>query len=203
MEQCCEIRTDLPAHQRRVLHIVLWLNSVMFVAEFGFGIAAHSTALLADSVDMFGDAVVYGFSLYAIARGTVWQARVAVLKGSIMAAFGVGVLAEAVHKILAGVVPSSEVMSGVGVVALAANAFCLMLLSRHRGDDINMRSAWLCSRNDVIANASVLLAAGGVALSGSGWPDILIGLAIAALFGNSASGVIRDARRHLRPAPVN
>jgi cation diffusion facilitator family transporter len=203
MEQCCEIRTDLPAHQRRVLHIVLWLNSVMFVAEFGFGIAAHSTALLADSVDMFGDAVVYGFSLYAIARGTVWQARVAVLKGSIMAAFGVGVLAEAVHKILAGVVPSSEVMSGVGVVALAANAFCLMLLSRHRGDDINMRSAWLCSRNDVIANASVLLAAGGVALSGSGWPDILIGLAIAALFGNSAIGVMRDARRHLRPAPVN
>ena len=202
MEQCCEIKTDLPAHQRRVLHIVLWLNSLMFVAEFGFGVAAHSTALLADSVDMFGDAIVYGFSLYALARGTVWQARVALLKGLIMAAFGVGVVVEVIHKIVAGVVPSSEVMSIVGLVALAANAFCLILLSRHRGDDINMRSAWLCSRNDVIANASVLVAAGGVALSGSGWPDILVGLAIAVLFGNSAIGVIRDARRHLRPAAV-
>jgi Co/Zn/Cd efflux system component len=203
MEDCCEIRTNVPAHQRRVLHIVLWLNSLMFVAEFGFGIAAHSTALLADSVDMVGDAIVYGFSLYAIARGTVWHARVALLKGLIMAAFGIGVLVEVMHKIVAGIVPSSEVMSVVGFVALAANAFCLLLLSRHRDDDINMRSAWLCSRNDVIANASVLLAAGGVALSCSGWPDILIGLAIAALFGNSAIGVIRDARRQLRPAVVS
>jgi len=107
---------------------------------------------------------------------------------------------------VAGVVPSSEVMSVVGLVALAANAWCLILLSRHRGDDINMRSAWLCSRNDVIANASVLVAAGGVALSGSGWPDILVGLAIAVLFGNSAIGVIGDARQlraqHPQPGHV-
>lgn len=200
MHQCCEIRTDLPVDQRRTLHIVVWLNSLMFVVEFAAGITAHSTAVLADSVDMLGDAIVYGFSLYAIGRGTAWQSRVALLKGFIMAAFGVGVLVEVVHKIVAGVVPSAEVMSAVGVVALAANSFCLILLSRHRGDDINMRSAWLCSRNDVIANISVLLAAGGVALSGSGWPDILIGLAIAALFVNSAIGVIRDARARSRQA---
>jgi cation diffusion facilitator family transporter len=202
MDQCCEIRSDIPAHQRRVLQIVLWVNASMFAAEFGAGLLAHSTALLADSVDMLGDAIVYGFSLYAIARGEMWQARAALLKGLIMAAFGVGVLAEVVHKLATGVVPTADVMSIVAVVALGANTACLALLSRHRADDINMRSAWLCSRNDVIANASVLLAAGAVAVTGSGWPDIVVGLAIAAMFGNSALGVLRAARRQLRTVPA-
>ena len=202
MDQCCEIRTNIPARQRRVLQVVLWLNGLMFIAEFGAGLAARSTALLADSVDMFGDAIVYGFSLYAVARGTLWQARVAMLKGFIMAAFGVGVLIEVAHKLATGVVPTPGVMSAVGFIALGANTACLILLSRHRADDINMRSAWLCSRNDVIANAGVLLAAGGVALTGSGWPDILVGLAIAMMFGSSALHVIRDARQHLRAIPV-
>jgi cation diffusion facilitator family transporter len=202
MDQCCEIRTDLPAHQRRVLRTVLWLNSLMFIAEFGAGLAAHSTALLADSVDMCGDAIVYGFSLYAVARGTMWQARVALLKGLIMAAFGLGVLIEVSHKLISGVVPTPGLMSIVGLIALGANTVCLILLSRHRADDINMRSAWLCSRNDVIANASVLAAAGGVALTRSGWPDIVVGLAIAMMFASSAIRVIRDARQHLRPAPA-
>src|SRR5436309_2126963 len=103
MDRCCEIRTDVPAHQRRILRTVLWLNGLMFVAELGAGLAAHSTALLADSVDMFGDAIVYGFSLYAVARGTIWQARVALLKGLIMAVFGLGVLIEASHTLISGV----------------------------------------------------------------------------------------------------
>ena len=202
MDHCCEIRTDLPAHQRRVVHIVLWLNSLMFLAEFGAGLAAHSTALIADSVDMFGDAVVYGFTLYEIARGTVWQARVALLKGLVMAAVADGVLMEVAHKLVAGVVPTAAVMSVLGLLALAANAVCLILLSRHRGDDINMQSAWLCSRNDVVANGCVLVAAGGVALTRSGWPDIVVGLAIAGMFASSAMGVIRDAHRHSRPTPA-
>ena len=202
MDQCCEIRTTVPAHQRRVLHVVLWLNVLMFIGEFGAGLAARSTALLADSVDMLGDAILYGFSLYAVARGTLWQARVALLKGLIMAAFGIGVLIEVSHKLVARVVPTPDVMSIVGLIALGANAVCLLLLSRHRADDINMRSAWLCSRNDVIANVSVLVAAAGVALTGSGWPDILVGLAIALMFGTSAIRVIRDARHQLRPAPA-
>jgi Co/Zn/Cd efflux system component len=203
MDDCCGITSDVPRHQRRVLQIVLWLNSVMFVAEFCAGLAAHSTALLADSVDMLGDAIVYGFSFYAVARGTIWQARVALLKGLIMAAFGLGVLIEVTYKLVAGVVPSADVMSVVGVLALTANALCLVFLSHHRHDDLNLRSAWLCSRNDVIANASVLAAAGGVALIGSVWPDILVGLAIAAMFGTSAIGIIRDARRQLRPVAAH
>jgi Co/Zn/Cd efflux system component len=199
MKDCCEIRIDIPERQRRVLQIVLWINAAMFLVEFGAGVYGHSTALLADSVDMLGDAVVYAFSLYVVARGALWQGRAALLKGSLMAAFGIGVLGEVALKIVRGVVPSAELMGGIGLVALVANGVCLGLLWRRSGDDINMRSAWLCSRNDVVANVGVLLAAGGVGLTGSAWPDIAVGLLIAAMFGSSAVDVIREARRELRP----
>jgi Co/Zn/Cd efflux system component len=198
VKDCCEIRADIPERQRRVLQVVLWINTGMFLAEFCAGFLAHSTALLADSVDMLGDAIVYGFSLYAVARGGVWQARSALLKGLVMAAFGVGVLVEVVLKIIRGVVPTVDVMGAVGGIALATNVFCLYLLWRRRGDDINMASAWVCSRNDVVAGVAVLVAAGAVALTGSAWPDIVVGLLIAALFGSSAVKVIRGARRELQ-----
>jgi Co/Zn/Cd efflux system component len=181
--------------QRSVLQVVLGINAAMFVVELGGGVLAHSTALLADSVDMLGDAVVYGFSLYTVGRGPAWHARAALLKGWIMAAFGVGVLGEVLLKLVRGVVPGADLIGGIGAVALAANVLCLALLWRLRGDDINMRSAWLCSRNDVTANLAVLLAAAGVALTGSAWPDMVVGLGIAAMFGASAVGVIRAARR--------
>lgn len=200
VRDCCEIRAGVSERQRRVLWVVLWINAGMFLAEFGAGLLAHSTALLADSVDMLGDAIVYGFSLYAVARGALWQARSALLKGLIMAVFGVGVLVEIALKIVRGVVPTADVMGGVGAIALIANVFCLCLLWRRRGDDINMASAWVCSRNDVAANLAVLVAAAAVALSGSAWPDIVVGLLIVALFGSSAVNVIRGARRELRSA---
>ena len=197
MNSCCEARA-VPERQRRVLQIVLCVNTAMFVAEFLAGLAAHSTALLADSVDMLGDAIVYGFSLYVVARGAVWQARAALLKGAIMAAFGAGVLVEVGLKLVHELAPSAQLMGGVGVVAFAANVFCLLLLWRHRLDDINMRSAWRCSRNDVTANVAVVFAAGGVWLTRTPWPDIAIGLLIAAMFGTSAVAVIREARREVR-----
>src|SRR5215813_5017559 len=173
MDECCEVR-EVPREQRRLLHVVLWINAAMFLIESVAGVLAHSTALFADSIDMLGDAIVYGFSLYVIGRGVVWQARAALLKGLIMAAFGVGLLVQVAFKIAHGLTPTVEVMSAVGLVAFAANMGCLILLWRRRGDDINMRSAWICSRNDVIGNAAVLLAAGAVALTGSPWPDIAI-----------------------------
>jgi Co/Zn/Cd efflux system component len=198
VKDCCAIADEVPARQRRVLQVVLAINAAMFVVELVAGLLAHSTALLADSVDMLGDAIVYGFSLYVIGRGSVWQARGALLKGGIMAAFGVGVLAEVAHKLAHGVVPAAPVMSGVGVLALTANAAALAFLWRHRGDDVNLRSAWLCSRNDVVANAGVLVAAAGVALTGSAWPDIVVGGLIALLFTASAVDVLRAANRQLR-----
>jgi cation diffusion facilitator family transporter len=200
MDDCCEIR-PVHAQQRRVLHVVLWINLGMFLAELVAGIIAHSTALLADSVDMLGDAIVYGFSLYVIARAPAWQTRAALLKGVIMAGFGIGIVVEVAAKLARGLTPEAAIMGAVALAALVANASVLVLLWRHRADDINMRSAWLCSRNDVIANGGVLLAALGVGLSGSAWPDILVGLGIAVLFATSAVGVIREALAAPEPSP--
>jgi Co/Zn/Cd efflux system component len=194
MDDCCEVR-EIPREQRRTLQIVLLINVVMFVTESVAGVLAHSTALFADSLDMLGDAIVYGFSLYVIGRGIAWQARAALLKGLIMAAFGIGLLVQVAFKIASGVTPTVEVMGVVGTLAFAANLGCLALLWRRRGDDINMRSAWICSRNDVIGNAAVLIAAGAVAVTGSPWPDIVIGLLVASVFGRSAVQVVRDASR--------
>ena len=194
MRDCCEIR-EVAERQRRVLTGVLAINAVMFLVELVGGLLAHSTALLADSADMLGDSIVYGVSLYVVGRGPAWQARAALLKGGIMLAFGAAVLGEVATKLGRGVVPGAEVMSGIGVLALAANASVLWLLRRHRTDDLNMRAVWLCSRNDVAANAGVLVAALGVGLTGSPWPDVVVGLGIALLFVVSAIDVIRAALR--------
>lgn len=202
MSNCCEDKTcevsALRKSQGSVLKAVLAINAVMFLVEAGAGFMAHSTALLADSLDMLGDSIVYGFSLYILLRSERWQAVSALLKGTVMALFGFFVLGEAVYKILYPVFPVAETMGGIGVVALLANSLCLALLWRHRSDDINMRSVWLCSRNDIIANLSVLVAAVGVWFTGSGWPDIMIGLFIAAIFLRSAVHVIINAVRELK-----
>jgi Co/Zn/Cd efflux system component len=199
VEPCCEVR-PVQARQRRVLQVVLGINAVMFLFELTAGLIAHSTALLADSMDMLGDALVYGFSLYVIGRAPVWHARAALLKGVLMAGFGAGVLMEVATKLARGVTPAAGIMSAVALIALLANGAVLLCLWQHRADDINMRSVWLCSRNDVAANVGVLVAALGVAATGSPWPDILVGLAIAALFGASALVVIREALTRARPA---
>jgi cation diffusion facilitator family transporter len=198
MKDCCAVMFGVAGEQRRVLQVVLWINLAMFLVECSAGLLGDSTALLADSVDMLGDAMVYGFSLYVVSRGRVWQARAALLKGAVMAAFGLGVLVEAALKVVQGSLPAAGLMGGVGLLALAANLGCLLLLRRHRADDINMRSAWLCSRNDVMANSGVLIAAAGVFVTGSAWPDIAMGLLIAAMFVRSALAVLGEARRSLR-----
>ena len=192
MEACCKVVT-ISDRQRRVFQTVLWINICMFILEAMAGILANSTALLADSADMLGDAIVYGFSLYVVGRGSGWQARAAWLKGVIMAAFGVGMLIQVAFKALYGLVPIPEVMGIVGIIALTANFICLTLLWHRRSDDINMRSAWVCSRNDVMGNLGVLLAALTVYLTSSPWPDIVIGLLIASLFVRSAIAIIREA----------
>lgn len=202
MDHCCHTNTDTLAvlrdRQKGVLQVVLVINAIMFMIEFTAGIFAHSTALLADSLDMLGDALVYGLSLYTLHRSARWRAGAALTKGVIMGVFGVGVVIEAVMKMVTGVVPQGGMMGGFGLLALAANVSCLVLLMRHRTDDLNMHSTWVCSRNDVIANSGVLLAAAGVALTGTPWPDILIGLLIAGLFFFSAWDVIRASLSELR-----
>jgi cation diffusion facilitator family transporter len=179
------------------LATVLAVNVSMFCVEFGAGLLSGSTALLADSLDMLGDSLVYGFSLFVLQRSLAWRARAALAKGLIMAAFGVGVLVEAFFRLSAGVPPLVPAMAAVGTLALAANASCFCLLWRHRADDINLRSTWLCSRNDLIANGAVLVAAVLVAWSGSLWPDLIVGVGIAAVFIRTASSVLRESLTEL------
>ena len=198
-DKSCEIDA-LRGRQSTTLKAVLGINAVMFVVELTAGIMAASVALIADSLDMLGDALVYGFSLYVVARGARMKALAALFKGAIMAGFGLFVLGQVIYRILVPELPVYETIGIVGALALAANALCLGLLWRHRADDINMRSVWLCSRNDIVANVSVLFAAAGVWMTGSGWPDIVIGLAIALLFLRSAFSVLREASYEYRLA---
>ena len=196
-DKACELDA-LRGRQSSTLKWVLVINAVMFVVELTAGLMSGSLSLLADSLDMLGDALVYGFSLYVVARGARMKARAALFKGIIMALFALFVLGQAIYRILFPHVPVFEVIGAIGLLALAANGICFFLLWRHRSDDINMSSVWLCSRNDLIANVSVLFAAAGVWLTHSGWPDILVGLALAALFARSALFVLRGAITELR-----
>ena len=197
MTDCCESKASelaaLRLRQRQVLVTVLAVNVTMFGVEFGAGLLAGSTALLADSLDMLGDALVYGFSLFVLHRSPTWRARAALAKGLVMAAFGLGVLVEAILRLRGGVPPLVPAMAAIGTLALLANAFCFSLLWRHRGDDINLRSTWLCSRNDLIANGAVLVAAALVAWSGSLLPDVVVGAAIAMLFLRTSIAVLRES----------
>jgi cation diffusion facilitator family transporter len=206
MPNCCEDKgceiAALRANHARVLWIVLAINTGMFLVEGTAGLLAHSTSLLADALDMLGDALVYGFSLFVLARSARWQAGAALVKGVFMLLFGLAVLGEAAHKALHPAMPVVEAMGIVGSLALVANLVCFSLLYRHRGDNLNMSSTWLCSRNDLIANGAVLAAAAGSFLLVSRWPDILVGGLIASLFLGSAFGVLRQSVRALRAPPA-
>jgi cation diffusion facilitator family transporter len=202
MDDCCAAKTNelasLRAEHRTILVLVLFINAALFIVEASAGLLANSTALLADSLDMLGDSLVYGFSLYVLWRSSEWKAKAALLKGAIMAIFGAGVLAEVIYKTVSGAVPGAETMGIIGALVLLGNGICFLLLYRHRSDDLNMRSTWLCSRNDIIANLAVLVAAIGVKMFDASWPDIVVGTAIAALFLKSAFTVLRESFLELR-----
>lgn len=206
MDNCCEDKAcaidALRGRQSATLKAVLGINAVMFVVVLAAGLMASSTALLSDSLDNLGDALTYAVSLYAVSRGAQAKVRVALFKGSLILFAGLAVLGQVVYKLAFPVVPVFQTMGVISVVALAANGLCLLLLTRHRHDDINMSSVWECSRNDIASNIAVGIAAIGVWLTGSGWPDLLIGFALAALFLRSASRVLRSALTELRAADV-
>jgi cation diffusion facilitator family transporter len=202
MAGCCEDKsceiTAVQERHGRVLWVVLIINAMMFLVEGVAGLTAHSTSLLADALDMLGDALVYGFSLFVQVRSARWQAGAALAKGGFMLAFGLGVMGEAVSKVLSPVMPGVETMGVIGGLALVANLVCFILLYRLRSDNLNMRSTWLCSRNDLAANVGVLVAAAGSYVLMSPWPDMLVGAVIASLFLGSALQVLRQSLQALR-----
>lgn len=192
-EHCgCEV-TAKSRHERRILIIVLTLNVFMFVAEFGAGILSHSTALLADSLDMFADAFVYGLSLFALGRDQIWRNHAALANGILQLLIGLGIAMEAVNKLSIETIPLANIMGIFGILALVINTVCFVLLKQFRDGDINLRAVWICSRNDMLANIGVLLAAMLVVVTRSAWPDIVIGLLIASVIVHSAWKIVYES----------
>lgn len=183
---------------RKALWVALFLNGAMFGVEAVSGLYAASVSLQADAVDFLGDAANYGISLAVLGWGLAWRARVAALKGLCMGAFGLWVLGYTVYAAVYRHVPAFAVMGGVAAVALVVNVTCAALLYRFRAGDANMRSVWLCSRNDAFANIAVMLAAAGVWGTATPWPDLAVGVGIAALGLNSGFHVLRQAGAELR-----
>lgn len=178
--------------------IVLAINVALFFGEFSAGWWAGSSALQADSLDGLGDAGVYVMSLFVVGKSLRWRAGAAVVKGVIQGLFGVAVLAEVARRTLLGASPDASIMAVAAAIALAANLACFLLLTRLRNRDINLRSVWLCSRNDLVNNLGVIVAAGAVAWFGRAWPDLVIGAIVAALFLHTSRDVLRTAIRQLR-----
>jgi Co/Zn/Cd efflux system component len=204
---CCSNtpdRPDLPSHerergsQRRILWIALAINAAMFLLEVVAGAHARSSSLQADALDFLADAANYAISLFVVAASLRRRAAAALVKGASMGVFGVWVLGLTVYQALTGVVPRAEVMGAVGVLALLANVGVLALLISFRRGDSNMRSVWICSRNDVLGNAAVLLAASGVFATRTGWPDVVVALCMAALALWGAAQVVSQAVGELR-----
>jgi Co/Zn/Cd efflux system component len=207
MADCCSggCSVDEPPvdpRYRRVLWIALLVNALMFGVELAGGWAAGSVALLADAVDFFGDAANYGISLFVLGLAPIWRSRTALVKGATMGAYGVFVIGSALSHLAAGTVPAAETMGAIGLAALAANGLVAVLLFAFRNGDANMRSVWLCTRNDMIGNLAVLLAALGVWQAGSGLPDLFVASVMGVLGLTAARSVIVQARAEMSAVPV-
>lgn len=200
----CASQTSISPRFRRALWVALVINALMFGVELVAGLHAGSVSLLADAVDFAGDAANYGISLAVLSLGLAWRSRAALVKGASMAGYGVFVLGKSVWAAFGGVPPEAVTMGAVALLALLANAGVALMLYAFREGDANMRSVWLCSRNDAIGNIAVILAAAGVFGTGQGWPDIVVAGVMAGLALSSGLAVIRLARHELaqRAAPA-
>ena len=201
MSDCCDDGCTIDAllvRQRGTLRIVLVINGIMFLAIAAAALYSKSTALLADSLDNLGDALTYGLSIYAVSRSLKVKAKVALFKGCLIFLAACAVISQIVYKYYAPKVPIFEVMGTFSILGLIANSLCLYLLWRHRHEDLNMSSVWECSRNDIASNLSVFAAAGGIWLTGSGWPDIVVALGLAWLLMRSSIRVASSAIVEIR-----
>lgn len=202
MSDCgCHIEAKNAA-ERKTLRIVLLVNVVMFLVELGSGILAHSTALIADSLDMLADALVYGLSLYAVGRSPRHKSRAASLSGFFQMTLAVLILGDVIRRFIAGSAPEADWMMAIALLGLVANSYCLYLIAKHRQGEVHMRASWIFTQNDVIANVSVIIAGGLVALFQSPYPDLIVGFGIASLVLWGGIRIVRDARQAVMNTPV-
>jgi len=189
-----QIKFDgMSAAYRRALWLVIAINAVMFMVEIAAGLAAQSQALKADALDFLGDTATYTISLLVIGRSLQLRSRAALIKGLSLAAFGLWVAAATLYRVWTGAVPDAPVMSLIAVLAFAANLTSALVLMKYKDGDANVRSVWLCSRNDAIGNLAVLAAAGGVWALASRWPDLIVAALMSGLFLSSAWQIITQA----------
>lgn len=199
---CCHHDHEPPTKPdpkyRRVLWIALIVNASMFALEIIFSIRSGSVSLLADAIDFFGDAANYGLSIWVLAMSVQARAKAALIKAASMALFGIGILIHAAWNLITGVLPDAQTMSLIGLLALCANVGVAILLYAYRNGDSNMRSVWLCTRNDALGNIAVIIAAIGVFGTGTAWPDLIVASIMATLALTAAWQVIKQAQQELR-----
>lgn len=186
---------------RKALWIALFVNAGMFVVEAASSVGAESVSLLADAADFLGDAANYALSLFVLALAPIWRSRAALVKGISMGVYGVLVLGVAAYNLQRGAMPDAPMMGIVGFMALAANGGVAWMLYKFRSGDANMRSVWLCSRNDAIGNVAILLAAVGVFGTGTIWPDLVVAVVMAMLGITASVQVVRQSTREMKHAP--
>lgn len=199
--RCCSTDTKFDGSSpafRRALWAVIAINGIMFAVELGAGMVGRSKALQADALDFLGDTATYAISLYVIGMSLRTRANVALFKGFSLAAMGLWVFGSTVYQVFALGMPEARIMGAVGFAALTANLISVAVLMRYREGDANVRSVWLCSRNDAIGNVAVMLAAAGVWASGTPWPDLGVAALMAGLFCWSAFHIVRQALGEIR-----
>jgi Co/Zn/Cd efflux system component len=190
--------SDINSRLKKVLWAVLIINAAMFAVEISAGVFAGSVSLLADAVDFLGDSASYAISLFVLMKSLRWRAGAAFLKGLSMGAFGLWILGSVIYSALNNGTPVASVMGSVGLMAMLANIIAAFLLYRYRNGDANMRSVWLCTRNDVLGNLAVVLAASGVFATGSQWPDLAVAVILASLALQASYQVLQQATQELK-----
>lgn len=200
-DDCCETpegEHGWDCRYRQILWIILVINAAMFITEIVSGIYSGSQSLLADAIDFLGDAANYGISLYVLNKSVSMRAKASLIKGGTMGLFGIWIIGSTLYKAFVIGLPKAEVMGIIGLLALIANVACAALLYKYRKGDSNRESVWICSRNDAIGNIAVMLAAAGVFVTGTKWPDLFVAAIIAGLALNGAGKIIRSARKELK-----
>tara|TARA_R110002153_G_scaffold47769_5_gene134850 strand:+ start:1097 stop:1723 length:627 start_codon:yes stop_codon:yes gene_type:complete len=205
MSECCGVNAQ-DKEQRTLLWTVLLLNGAMFLVEFIAGWLAQSSGLMADSLDMLADAMVYMVGLYAVGKAIQYKAKAALFNGSLQLFLAGLILLDVVQRLIFGSEPQTQIMLWISLLALAVNLFCFILLSRYRSGDINMRASWICSRNDMIANVGVMISAGLVIWLDSAIPDLVIAIIIALVIVQSSLKIVKESRSilkdHNKPKPA-
>jgi Co/Zn/Cd efflux system component len=195
----CEVEIK-DQSQRQVLYWLLGINATMFVIEMGIGLFADSTALIADSLDMLADAVVYGVALYAIGKSLLHKANAARISGYFQMALGLLIIIDILRRSIYGSEPVSGLMMSMGAIALVANVICLVIIRKEKNDEVHMRASWIFSANDVIANLGVIFAGVLVFWLDSRWPDLIIGVIVSCVVLRGAKMILKDAKNERQRA---